>query len=233
MKINIITICTGKYTIFLEGLYNSAEKYFLPGVDKNYFVFTDGHILNKPNIEKINQEKLGWPYDTMMRFKMFNRISEILSGEYTFFLNANMLFMDFVYDEVIPNEQNNYLMGVSHPGYYKNDINELPYERRSDSNFYIPYGAGKNYFQGCFNGGRTIEFLNMSKELDRLIDDDLSKNIIPIWHDESALNWYYDKINPIILDPGYSYPESIFIPFDKKIIQIDKSKYGGHKNLRE
>lgn len=233
MKINIITICTGKYNIFFEGLYKSSEKYFLNKFEKKYFVFTDGDILNNKNVEKIHQEKLGWPYDTMFRFKMFNSIEDNLSGEYTFFLNANMLFVDYVNDGILPLESKNYLMGVNHPGYYKNNINEFPYERRIESNFYIPFNQGENYFQGCLNGGRTVEFINMSKKLDNLIDDDLSKNIIPIWHDESALNWYYQKINPLILHPGYSYPESIHIPFDKKIIQIDKSKYGGHNNLRK
>jgi hypothetical protein len=233
MKINIITICTGKYTIFFEDFYKSCENFFLKNHDNQYFVFTDGDIIERDNINKICQKKLGWPYDTMFRFKMFNSIKDVLTGEYTFFFNANMLFVDYINEEVLPSESNNYLMGVNHPGYYKNSINQFPYERRIESNFYIPYGEGKTYFQGCFNGGRTEEFMIMSEKLDELIDNDLSKGIIPIWHDESALNWYYSKINPLMVNPGYSYTESVDIPFEKKIIQLDKNKYGGHANLRK
>jgi len=233
MKVNIITICTGKYKIFFENFYKSSEKFFLKNHDKHYFVFTDGDIIEGYNINKIYQEKIGWPYDTMFRFKMFNSIKDDLNGEYTFFFNANMLFVDYVNEEVLPLESNNYLMGVNHPGYYKNNVNQFPYERRIESNFYIAYGDGKNYYQGCFNGGRTEEFMIMSKKLDELIDNDLSKGIIPIWHDESALNWYYTKINPLIVNSGYSYPESSYLEFDKKIIQLDKNKFGGHQNLRK
>lgn len=233
MEINIITICTGKYTIFFENFYKSCEDFFLKGFNKKYFVFTDGDILEEDNINKIHQEKLGWPYDTMFRFKMFNSIKNRLVGDYTFFFNVNMLFVDFIGTEVLPKEENSYLMGVNHPGYFNKNKLEFPYERRFDSNFYIPYENGKNYFQGCFNGGKTIEFISMSLELERLIDIDVSNGIIPIWHDESALNWYYEKINPLLVDPGYSYPESSDIDLPKKIIQLDKNKYGGHVALRK
>ena len=75
MKIGILTICTGKYTIFFDSLYESLEKHFLKGYEKTYYVFTDGEIREEDNVVRIEQTKLGWPYDTMMRFNMFNGIS--------------------------------------------------------------------------------------------------------------------------------------------------------------
>jgi hypothetical protein len=186
-------------------------------------------------VTKVYQEKMGWPYDTMLRFKMFNSIKEtLLEYDYIFFLNANMLFVDFVSDEVLPNEEHGFLMGVNHPGFHNKDINQYPYERNSNSVFYIEYGYGKNYVQGCFNGGRSKEYLDMSDTLNKAVYYDLKRSIIPIWHDESALNWYYKDFNPLVLDPGYAYPESVYdLPFGKKIIQRDKSKYGGHHFLRQ
>lgn len=230
--IDILTICTGKYTVFFKDFYESCEKFFLPGYNKRYFVFTDGELLESENIVKIHQNKLGWPYDTMMRFKMFNSIKNELNGDYVFFFNVNIKFISEVGEEVLPKEENEYLMGVIHPGFYNSSINHVPYERRYDSNFFIPVGVGSYYYQGCFNGGRTKEFLEMSSILESKINMDMANGIIPIWHDESALNWYYSTRSPLSLNSGYAYPESAEIPFDKKILQVDKNKFGGHHNLR-
>lgn len=239
-KINILTICTGKYTIFFQDFYNSCENHFLKGYDKKYFVFTDGEIIESDNIVRIQQSKLGWPYDTMMRFKMFNTIKDKLDGDFTFFFNANMKFLQDIGEEALPNDENNGLMGVTHPGYFNVSKNQYPYERRFDSKFYIPYDSGNVYYQGCFNGGKTDDFMNMSSILESRIDQDLGNGIVPLWHDESALNWYYKDKNPLTLDISYAYPESELSNFigkniqvDKKILQVDKNKYGGHQNLRK
>lgn len=233
MKIGVLLICTGKYNIFFNSLYDSCEKYFLPNHKKTYYVFTDGEIKKNDNIVKINQENLGWPYNTLRRFQMFNRIEEDLKNEdYLFFFNANMAFVDYVNEEVIPKKENNFLMGVNHPGFFNTPNTNFTYERRNNSVFYIPFGEGKYYYQGCFNGGNSEEFLKMSKILDNMIDVDLSNGIMPIWHDESALNWYYLDKNPLIVDSGYSYPENWNLPFNKKITQLDKNNFGGHTFLR-
>lgn len=231
-KINIFTICTGKYIAYFDQFYKSCQDKFLSDYEKKYFVFTDGELPQYDNVVKVQQNKLGWPFDTMMRFKMFNSVEHLLDGDYVYFFNVNMQFLENISDEVIPGEENDWLMGVNHPGYYNKNCLGFPYERNAISNFYIPFGNGKNYFQGCFNGGRTSEFMMMSKKLEQLIDDDLSKKIIPVWHDESALNWYYISKNPLMIDSSYAFPESSNLPFEKKIIQLDKNKLGGHAYLR-
>lgn len=230
--INIFTICTGKYIMYFKQFYESCENKFLTNRKKKYFVFTDGELPNYENVVKIHQEKLGWPYDTMMRFKMFNSVEHLLDGEYVYFFNVNIHFVESIGDEVLPGEDNDYLMGVNHPGFYDKTLIQFPYERNKFSNFYIPFNIGEHYYQGCFNGGRKKEFMKMSNLLQVLIESDMSKGIIPIWHDESALNWYYVNKNPMIIDSSYAYPEAWNIPFDRKILQLDKSKMGGHDFLR-
>ena len=39
MKIGIFYICTGKYSIFWKGFFDSCEQFFLPQVEKKYYVF--------------------------------------------------------------------------------------------------------------------------------------------------------------------------------------------------
>jgi len=230
-KVAILIIATGKYSSFVNNLYNSCEEFFLPKISKDYYVFSDTISSQKDNIMVISQSHLGWPYDTMFRFKFFNSISDKLSKyDFLYFLNANMEVISVVGSEILPIEES--LVGVIHPGYYTNDVNEFPYERRTNSQFYIPRESGKHYYQGCFIGGKSNDFLEMSLILDRMVDVDLSNNIIPIWHDESALNWYYLNKNPLSLNSSYSYPEALDLPFEKKIVQLDKSRYGGHSFLR-
>jgi hypothetical protein len=232
MNIGILIICTGRYIIFFESLFKSCEEFFLKNHKKTYYVFTDGEILNTNSIKRIEQPSLGWPYNSMNRFHMFNRINnQLIEEDYLFFLNANMLCINYIKEEIIPLEQHNYLMAVQHPGFAGQVPNNFSYERNSNSNFCIPYNNGKYYYQGNFNGGRSKEFLDMSRILSTLIDNDVSKGIIPIWHDESALNWYLNNRNPLMVSTQYASPEGWNIP-NSKIINRNKDKWGGYNYLR-
>jgi hypothetical protein len=73
----------------------------------------------------------------------------------------------------------------------------------------------------------------MSNILNEKINEDIRNNITPIYHDESALNWYFLDKNPLVMDCGYAYPSNIDVPFEKKIIQRNKMDYGGYEFLRE
>lgn len=225
MKIGLLIVCTGKYVMFLDSLYKSCEQFFMPGHEKTYYVFTDGDVPVANNIRKVDQPVLGWPYDTMMRFEMFLKVKdELLKEDYVFFFNANMLCVDYVGEEILPGKEHNYLIAVQHPGFAGKPVNEFSYERNPASNFYIPFGAGKYYYQGNFNGGRSVEFLDMSEKLLSLIKDDLSKGIIPVWHDESALNWYLSDKTPLMTSIQYSAPEGWPIQ-DVKIMNRHKGDY--------
>lgn len=258
MEIAILTIGTGKYINFIPTLIESAEKNFLIDHNKTYYVFTDSESnfnIGGATIVKIEQKKLGWPYDTMMRFHMFYNIrSELEKSDLCFFLNSNMEFKENIGDEIFPNMRDEFFIGVKHPGYFKTDVSNMPYERRTESNFFINDidNINKNYYQGCFNGGDSKKFIEMSKILASKIDKDIKSNIIPVWHDESAINWYFRNLKIKTLDPEYALPEQIldgdFIsvkadPYQTHcydslvgvkpyIIQRDKSKYGGTDFLR-
>lgn len=232
MNIGVLIVCTGKYVMFFESLYHSCEKYFMTSHKKTYYVFTDGDIPQADNIRKVHQPVLGFPFDTMKRFEMFFKVKDELEKEdYLFFLNANLLCVSDVGDEILPKEEHGYLMAVQHPGFAGREINEFTYERNPASNFYIPYNKGNYYYQGNFNGGRSKEFLEMSEIFIHLINDDLSKGITPVWWDESALNWYLLDRHPLMTSVQYAAPEGWGIQ-DVKIMSRDKNKFGGHNFLR-
>jgi hypothetical protein len=87
------------------------------------------------------------------------------------------------------------------------------------------------YFQGCLWGGRVPDVIDMMRELDRRTQDDLSRDVIAVWHDESQMNKFFSerREDVHILGPSFAYPEvfSEYCNFDPKIIHLakDNSKY--------
>lgn len=228
-KIAVLYICTGKYVAFWEDFYKSFEKNFLKKSHVEYFVFTDAGSLygegRYDNIHRIEQENLGWPGNTLFRFRMFVSIKEQLTDfDYLFFLNANTLCkVQVTEEEFLPVKED--LLVVQHPGYYHSLVWRMPYERRKVSSARIPRGKGRDYVYGAVNGGKTEAFLEMAGKLDEEIGQDYEKGIIAKWHDESHLNHYiWLHGNYKLLTPAYAYPENYKLPFEKKIMTVDKKR---------
>ncbi len=243
MNIAILYICTGKYKIFWKGFYESAEKYLLPDHSKRYYLFTDASEIeysNSDNVTIIFQDKLGWPYDTLMRFQMFKKIEdELKKNDYIFFFNANARFVDYVKDEILPFDVESGLTAVLHQGYYKLKHIDYPYERNIRSKACIPFYKGENYFMGGFNGGTSKDYLRLINILRENINTDLRKGVIAIWHDESHLNKYLLNKKIKKLSPEYGFQESLSGDFKQqpefklKVLILDKNKFGGYSFLRE
>lgn len=234
--IGILYICTGKYVVFWKNFYLNCEKYFLPGQEKMYFVFTDAEAIfaeKKSNIQKFYQENLGWPNDTLLRFEIFLKMEPGLKKcDYLFFLNANMKFIRKINNDILPDENDDGLVAVLHPGFFSKQNEDFVYERNTASTAYIAHGQGKHYFMGGFNGGKTDSYLQLIRTLNTNIHKDLDNNLIAIWHDESHLNHYLLDKNPKILTPEYGFPENSKIPFLPKVIILNKNKFGGNDFLR-
>jgi hypothetical protein len=233
MKIAIFSISLGKYDIFFKDFYESVNENFLPDHEKTFYLFTDKIFEQKDNLIQIETKKQGWPYDSMLRFHYLQSIKEqILENDYVFFFNINMKALSPIKEEVLPKEKNDYLVGCDHPLHHDWDPKFLPYERNKEISCSIDITEGKKYYQGCFNGGRTKEFMEMCDTLCKNIDFDLSKNLIPIWHDESYLNWYFKSKEPLLLPYTYIYPEDMKLPGIPIMIQRNKWKYMDKEKLR-
>lgn len=232
MKVAILYICTGKYTIFWNDFYKSSENNFLVNSEKEYFLFTDGNIkAQNKKIHIIFQQKLGWPYDTLMRFKMFDSIKDQLRAfDYIFFINANMRFLVKIKEDFLPLDEG--LIAVKHPGFFNKVRAEFTYETNPASLAFIDSKEGEYYFMGGFNGGKVDEYLQLINTLRQNVQTDLENGIIALWHDESHLNKYLLNKSVKIMNPAFGYPEGWQLPFEKKVIILDKTKFGGHSYLR-
>jgi hypothetical protein len=234
MKIAILYICTGKYTIFWEDFFHSCERYFFPTKEKRYFVFTDGKLVPSENskIHRIEQKNLGWPGNTLYRFKMFWGIREQLDTfDYIFFFNANCEFMAPIGSEFLPSIEEGIVV-VRHPGFFEKTPDEVTYDRNPKSQAYIPLGQGSYYICGGINGGHTEDYLELIDTLNKAIELDDANGVLALWHDESHINKYITEHPHKLQSPSYCYPEGWNIPFEKIILVRNKERYGGHDVLR-
>jgi histo-blood group ABO system transferase len=222
MNVGLLIIGTNKYTQFLQRLITSADKHFL--VDKNvtYFIFTnktDFPIETDRNVVMVPVEHKPWPFMTLYRYKIFTQNSEYLKDmDYLYYCDADMLFVGDFGDEILGE-----LVATQHPGYYGR--RGTP-EHRPESLAYVGPNENMQYFAGGFNGGSINGYLTMVKEIDKNIDIDLSKGLIAIWHDESHMNRYFINNPPsVILSPSYCYGELMNIPFEKKLLSLDKNNF--------
>ncbi|TYP97350.1 glycosyl transferase family 6 [Tenacibaculum adriaticum] len=235
MRIAILYICTGKYSIFWKDFYASCEKFFFKEQDKHYFVFTDDLDINKKhNTTLIKENCRGFPLDSLFRFDMFLKIeNEVKSYDYVFFFNANMLFVEKVSYEIFPNKNFKGLIGVIHPmGFkYRKFPSMYTYERNKKSRAYIKKEKKKyEYFMGGVNGGSTEEYYKMVKECSKNIHHDYKNNIVAIFHDESHMNKYFSENEVHSLSTAYGFQEGAKYPFKPKIIIRDKTKISNFFN---
>lgn len=240
MKIAILYICTGNYSVFWKDFYQSCEKYFYPKEQKHYFVFSDKQeIISQGNsIENVDvffQRVAGWPYDTLMRFNSFCMIQDLLvSYDYCYFWNANTVILREINEAVIPFPyKDKELVLWRHTTCYDDEVGvKFQPERNPLSTAYIAEGEKCHPYGGGFFGGTSYGFIRMSIELRNRIKTDLEHGIIAVWHDQSHIERYgierccIEVPKNIIASEEYADKSSIYAIF------TNKDKVGGIGKLR-
>ena len=232
MKICILTIATNKYIQFVERLLDNIEENFLNGHEIQCILFTDHEVETSDNVKVCQIDHESWPIPTLKRYNYFMKESDFISQfDYCYYFDADMAIIDKVGDEILGD-----LVATKHPGQSFHNINDMTYDRNQNSLAYVPYGEGKTYYAGGFNGGKTKNFLKMSKVISERVNDDLERGVIALWHDESHMNRYMiDNPPTLSLSPSYCYPEaalknpqgwvlsSNFPEIKPKILALDKN----------
>lgn len=223
MKIGMLIISTGKYDVFIDPLLESARKYFMKQHEVTFFLFTDSEKWKETkDVVTTYVKHEPFPSPTLKRYEIFDNNKQILQNQdYLFYCDADMLFVSEVGEEIISER-----VATIHPGFLGG--RGTP-ETRKESLAYVSPMEDMIYFAGGFNGGKAEIFLEMSKKLSENIKKDLDNNIIAIWHDESHMNRYFIDNPPTkIISSSYCYPESWNLPFEKKLLALDKN----HKEIR-
>ena len=236
MKLTVIFIGTGSYLNFLPKWYEACEQYLVPSIKKQYCVFTDGEMSDVPdNVAFFHQDHMPWPYITLLRFKtILNAKDVLLNSDWVLFLDADTLVVDEIKEKDLFTDKK--YIGVHHPCHFMQmDPHNKPpgaFETNLKSNACITEDDDTSiYFQGCLWGGRVPDVIEMIEELDNRTQDDLSREVIAVWHDESQMNKFFaQRRNDVhVLGPSFAYPEvfSEYCDFEPTIIHLakDNSKY--------
>jgi glycosyltransferase involved in cell wall biosynthesis len=205
-KIGLIIIGTSKYQSFIAPLISSADRYFFNNADSevSYFVFSDEtqDILTTRSVKQVHIEHVPFPFASMNRFKYFSENKEIFNDmDYLYYIDADCLFINRVSGETLGD-----LVGVRHCGYYHGGGT---FETNTSSCLYTPSDKYTYYYGGGFSGGRKDKYLELSEWCASKIEQDVKNGIIPLWHDETAINRYFLDHAPLSLSPSYHYPQNI------------------------
>ena len=224
MKVGLLVIATNKYTSFLQPLISSADNYFLKDQEVTYFVFTNKDLNLQSNRDIINTkvEHKPWPWMTFGRYEIFDNNADLFKNmDYLYYCDADMRFVGDVGTEILGDT-----VGTFHPGFLGR--RGTP-EVRWNSTACVHAHESMRYYAGGFNGGSRRGYLDMANTLAKNIRADEENGITAVWHDESHLNRYFCTKPPIVkLDPGYCYPESWDLPFEKRLLALDKD----HQEIR-
>lgn len=219
-NIGLAIVATGRYIEFVDPLIESAKKHFCTDHEVTFFVFTDAdRFAENDSIVYVPQEKLGWPKDSLMRFKMYDDNKNVFKAQdYVFAIDADMLFVDDVGDEIL--SEHTAVIHACFPD------TRGTYETNPVSTAYVGGNEGKYYYTKTFWGGEKDNFLQMANANSKAVDKDLKKDFIAIWQDESHWNRYcIDHYPKVILSPSYSHPEVMDSNYAPKIICLKKNHH--------
>jgi hypothetical protein len=204
----------------------------LPGIEKQYFVFTDSEeIPFEKHIKTYYEKPKGFPLDSLLRFDMFLRIKEDTRDcDYLFFFNSNVEFNQTITEEIfIPSAEENNLLAVLHPGYFNKKPFFLPIEKRKVSAAYIPYkkNTDYHYFMGSSNGGSRDAYYKLIQVCHDQIHTDIDNGVMAVYHDESHINKYLHERKIKMLPPSFGHPEGNPTEIQPYITILNKMRHGG------
>ncbi|XP_038530984.1 histo-blood group ABO system transferase isoform X2 [Canis lupus familiaris] len=237
--IGLTVFAIRKYMVFLELFLQTAEKYFMVGHRVTYYVFTDrpADVPHVPLREGRRVEvlkvpgALSWQEVSMHRMEMISNFSQqrfLREVDYLVCMDVDMKFCDHVGVEILSPR-----FGTLHPGFYGAAREAFTYERRPQSQAYIPRDEGDFYYAGGFFGGSVVEVLQLTTACHQAMVVDQANGLEAVWHDESHLNRYLLDHKPTkVLSPEYLWDRQKlgWPPVMKKLRFVAVPK--GHLDIR-
>lgn len=204
--LTFIIIGTQKYSLYAADLIKSI--FATQKSQFDVFLFTDvceiahKHIYKDVNVEVIYHEK--WPAMTMKRFEFILSVGNRVRTSHLIYIDADALVvedLDCVLDTKI-------MTFVEHPGFWREDSSSNvmgTWEERRELSCFVPRESQKTYVCGGVWFGPTQSVLKMAEVLKSMMDKDLQKELVAVWHDESYVNWYLTFIRSDSRDPSYAF----------------------------
>uniref|UniRef100_A0A2K5QWW4 N-acetyllactosaminide alpha-1,3-galactosyltransferase n=1 Tax=Cebus imitator TaxID=2715852 RepID=A0A2K5QWW4_CEBIM len=214
--IGLTVFAIKKYVAFVKLFLETAEKHFMVGHRVHYYVFTDqaaavphvalgaGRQLSVLEVRAYER----WQDVSMRRMEMISDFCErrfLREVDYLVCADVDMKFSDHVGVEILSP-----LFGTLHPGFYGSSREAFTYERRPQSQAYIPKDEGDFYYLGGFFGGSVQEVQRLTRACHQAMMIDQANGIEAVWHDESHLNKYLLRHKPTkVLSPEYLWDQQL------------------------
>lgn len=224
-RVAIVTVATGKYyDEFIPALKKSVDKFLHQSNREIVFYCLTDHVAEDPSINYLQSNYFGWPFDTLLRYSLFKKyLNVLMQNDFILYVDADMEIVSS-FDLDFFNEK---LVAVEHPGFIKKS-SVGTFELDESESAYVPLEFRRKYYQGCFWGGRSFYFKHMIEKLAAMVDFDLAIAKIPVWHDESYLNYFLSVNRCLALPFSYAYPQNSELNIKPIVIHKIKS----HNQIR-
>ncbi|XP_055011070.1 histo-blood group ABO system transferase 2-like [Boleophthalmus pectinirostris] len=139
-------------------------------------------------------------------------------ADYLFMMDVDSVFRGHVGAEALSR-----LVGTLHRMYYRTTKREdFPYERRPESQAYIPPTEGDYYYTAAVWGGLLDDMYRLVKHCDEKSQEDAKIGVEAAWQEESHLNKYFLYNKPTkVLSPEYLWSDyEGSIPADIRVVRI-------------
>ncbi|XP_048043380.1 histo-blood group ABO system transferase 2-like [Megalobrama amblycephala] len=217
----------GKYTRFLKDFLESAEEHYFVGFRVHYYLFTDqpeavpevkmgeNHLLTVRRVPSMDR----WQDISMGRMEILEKLMEnelANEADYIFCLDVDTKFYGRWGSESLSR-----LVGVIHPWFFDYPRDQFTYERRPESQAFIPAGEGDYYYTAAAFGGSLADVHHLTKTCREQMNIDATNSIEAIWHEESHLNKYFLYNKPSkLLSPEYLWRDISISVGQVKIIRF-------------
>ncbi|XP_046307711.1 LOW QUALITY PROTEIN: N-acetyllactosaminide alpha-1,3-galactosyltransferase-like 1 [Marmota monax] len=226
ITIGLATLATRKFTnLYLEQFLESANKHFMVGYNVIFYIFTD-------NTKRIPLVEL----DTFRTYKILLLIEEgsLADSDFIYMKTLSVYLIDSIQREVnffflmtinqiFKSDFGVESLGKSvaqlHAWWYFKNTREYPYERRTKSTAFIPFGQGDFYYHRAIFGGTPRMILNFIRQYLKGFVQDTTKELNCMY--ESYLNKYFFVNKPTkLLSPEYNWDPKFKTPPQIKHVKI-------------
>lgn len=187
--------------------------------------------LNHTQVQVLPIPSYGWPDATLMRYRFISTLKGVVDHDDTIvYLDSDMLAVAEIYFSDFRQGDEKQVTLVQHPGYFrpkgfasipfylanpKTAVSDIvnflvsggvgAWETRSSSNAFVRRKSRKDYYCGGIWWGPAQKIISLCDQLAARIDEDLSRGIVAVWHDESHLNWWATENPHNTGSPAYCF----------------------------
>jgi hypothetical protein len=223
-KVGIVVAATGKYSKFLGPFITSFRRHFLPNSGKVFFVFANSWFAQQHDQDVVifSQHSLGWPYNSLYRFRMALSMIHKMDVGYLFMADVDLEVVGVIDERILSD-----LVASIAPFSWGLPSVAFPFDQHPASPAFLHRSeGGRYYFAGGFFGGSKSSVKSLLQSCAQMADVMLNMRpaYVSPWHDESILNRFFHKIRKptLILGPEFLYPEP---PYDKTMLSQNQKLY--------